>query len=153
LRHDASGFSLVECLVATAILATAVVGLGQLVAMSAASARTAHDATFATLLAQRTVERWRGLPSTGLVEACVGQAVSAACVEYVDGDGRRLAGGGTAAPAGTAYIVRWSISRSGDVWLMEVRAAALRHAAVSWGDPPPAAGGVRLVAGRYAGAE
>jgi prepilin-type N-terminal cleavage/methylation domain-containing protein len=152
MRQHASGFSLVECVVATAILATAVVALGQLVAISAATAGVAQEATFSTLLAQRKVEQWRALPSPDLAEACVGQPVSSACVEYVGMDGRLLSAAGTAVPAGTAYIVRWSISRSGDVWLMEARAAALRPGA-PWVDPPPSAGGIRLVAGRYGGVE
>jgi prepilin-type N-terminal cleavage/methylation domain-containing protein len=145
-RHS-PGFSLVECLVATALLATAIVSLGQLIAMSAANAGAAHDSTFAALLAQRKVDEWRGLPASDLVESCGGEAVSSSCVDYLDANGELIAAGGSTPPAGTAYVLRWSTSRSGDLWLLEVRAAALRSISSAWSDTPPPTG-VRFLAAR-----
>lgn len=56
-----SGFSLAEVLVATGILATALVSLAQLFAMSIQSNNAARDTTYATVLAQQKLEQLRAL--------------------------------------------------------------------------------------------
>lgn len=56
-----SGFSLAEVLVATAVLATALVSLAQLFAVSIQSNTSARDTTFATVLAQQKLEQLRAL--------------------------------------------------------------------------------------------
>ena len=131
-----SGFSLVETLVATALLATALVALAELFGVAAKANSTARNNTFATVLAEQKIEQLRsltwgfdalGLPisdtttdtsvSPELATGGTGLAPSPSntlqngtngYVDYVNGNGVQL-GGGTVAPAGTAYIRRWMI--------------------------------------------
>jgi prepilin-type N-terminal cleavage/methylation domain-containing protein len=56
-----SGFSLAEVLVATGILATALVSLAQLFAIAVQSNTSARDTTFSTVLAQQKLEQLRAL--------------------------------------------------------------------------------------------
>ena len=134
-RSDA-GFSLVETLVSTAILATALVALAQLFAISAKTNSSAKNGTFAAVLAQQKIEQLRsltwgfdilGLPisdsttDTAVVpEAPTGgtglspsptntlQANTNGYVDYLDRFGNSL-GGGTAVPNNTAYTRRWMV--------------------------------------------
>jgi type II secretory pathway pseudopilin PulG len=134
-RRDA-GFSFVETLVSTAILATALVALAQLFAISAKTNSAAKNSTFAAVLAQQKMEQLRGLTwgfdtlglpmsdsttDTSVVpEAANGgtglspspsntlQQSTNGYVDYLDRFGNSL-GGGTAIPANTAYIRRWMV--------------------------------------------
>jgi type II secretory pathway pseudopilin PulG len=56
-----SGFSLAEVMVATGILAAALISLAQLFAMAVQSNTSARDATFGTVLAQQKLEQLRAL--------------------------------------------------------------------------------------------
>jgi type II secretory pathway pseudopilin PulG len=56
-----SGFSLTETMVATGILAAALVSLAQLFAMAVQSNTSARNTTFATVLAQQKLEQLRAL--------------------------------------------------------------------------------------------
>jgi len=58
---SASGFSLIEVLVATGLLATAIVSLAQLFALSTRTNLGSHNATYAAVLAQQKVEELRSL--------------------------------------------------------------------------------------------
>ena len=130
------GFSLLEVLVATTIMAMAVAGLAQSFAIASRANRVARTTSVAALLAGQKMEQLRGLawnldpagaPSSdfttdltvvpesatggsGLTPSPAGaldQNTAGYC-DFVDGAGNVL-GGGTTAPPGTVYTRRWSI--------------------------------------------
>ena len=131
-----AGFTLAETLVATAILATSLVGLAQLLAISVSTNSSARANTFATVLAEQKLEQLRaltwgfdslGLPlsdlttdttvvpqaangGTGLTPSPGGTLISnvAGYVDYLDVYGKSLGGGGNP-PANTIYTRRWSV--------------------------------------------
>jgi type II secretory pathway pseudopilin PulG len=131
-----AGFSIVEVLVATGILATALVALAQLFAIAQASNGAARSSTLTMILAEQKLEQLRalqytfdrvGLPvqdtTTDLAvypPAATGgkglsphtdntlQANTNGYVDYLDHYGRTL-GGGTVIPENTAFIRRWSV--------------------------------------------
>ena len=132
-----SGFSLLEVLVATAILATSLVSLAQLFALSTRSNIGSRNMTYATVLAQQKLEELRslswgfdqvGLPisdittdttvtpetptgGTGLSPSADSalQANTTGYVDYIDAYGNKM-GGGTVPPQNAIYTRRWSIS-------------------------------------------
>jgi prepilin-type N-terminal cleavage/methylation domain-containing protein len=134
-RRDA-GFSLVETMVATAILATAIVSLAQLFVISVKTNNAAKNGSFAAVLAQQKMEQLRGLTwgfdtlglpvsdvttdtsvvpetptgGTGLAPSPTNtlQASTLGYVDYLDQWGNSL-GGGTNIPANTSYIRRWMV--------------------------------------------
>lgn len=131
-----SGFSLVETLVATGLLAGAVAVLGQMFAISMAENTSARTGTFAAVLAEQKMEQLRGLtwgfdiiglPLTDTasnvalpIQAATGgpglspspsnslRSNVSGYVDYVDQFGR-IIGGGTTVPARAVYIRRWSV--------------------------------------------
>jgi hypothetical protein len=134
--HDARGFSIVEVIFATAVMATALVALGQMLALSVSNNQSSHTGTYSTVLAHEKMEQLRaltwgfdalGLPLTdtttntalpvespaggvGLTPSPPGtlQSSTPGYVDYVDRFGNVLGGGGSVL-AKTAYIRRWSI--------------------------------------------
>ena len=133
---SAAGFSLVEVLVATLMLATALVTLAQLFVLATHSNMGARNTTFTAVLAQQKLEELRaltwgfdtqGLPisdvstntsvspetpagGTGLAPSPSGTlgANTNGYVDYIGQTGNKL-GGGAAPPAGTVYVRRWSV--------------------------------------------
>ena len=133
---SAAGFSLIEVLIATLILAIALVSLAQLFALSTRSNMSARNTTYTAVLAQQKLEELRsltwgfdtqGLPisdtatntavspetpagGTGLSPSPAGTlgANTNGYVDYVDQFGNKLGGGG-APPAGTVFVRRWSV--------------------------------------------
>lgn len=131
-----AGFSLTETLVATMLLATALVATAQLFVVATRSNLTAQRSTYAATLAQEKMEQLRGLTwgfdAIGLPESDFSTDLSVepanpmggvgltpsptdslssntvGYVDYVDRFGNTL-GGGTQAPEGTVYVRRWSI--------------------------------------------
>ena len=131
-----AGFSLVEVMVATSILATALVALAQLFVISTASNHSARNSGTAMIYAQQKIEQLRGLAytldsnglpvtdvttdtaeyppaetgGTGLSPATTNtlQANTEGYVDYLDHLGRQLGGGATMLD-NVAYIRRWSI--------------------------------------------
>ncbi len=131
-----SGFSLVETIVATGLLAGAVVVLGQMFAISMADNTSARTGTFAAVLAEQKMEQLRGLtwgfdiiglPLTDtssnialpIQSGTGGPGLSPSpsnslrsnvdgYVDYVDGFGR-IIGGGSTVPAQAVYVRRWSV--------------------------------------------
>lgn len=94
------GFTLVETIVAVALVAGAAVTLAQLLAIGAHTTAVARYRTLASVLAQRKVEQLRG-------EATLADVASA--VEHVDGSGKPVCL--TNAPCAAAvFTVRWSIA-------------------------------------------
>ena len=134
-----TGFSLVEVLVATTILASALVSLAQLFIVSTTNNARARTATFSVILAEQKMEQLRSLAwgfdrmglaltdgstntaaavqmqtgGTGLRPSPDGTLTqnTDGYVDYVDRFGNIL-GGGATPPAGTAYVRRWSIRPS-----------------------------------------
>jgi type II secretory pathway pseudopilin PulG len=135
-RDDERGFSLLEAIIASGLLAVSLAALGQMFAVSVANNRSAQAASYATVLAQQKMEQLRGLTwgfdtlglpvsdttsdttapvetptgGTGLSPSPAGTLTSSTdgWVDYVDRSGNAL-GGGTALPPGTVYIRRWAV--------------------------------------------
>lgn len=135
-RKSEAGFSIVEVLVATGLLATALVALAQLFAIATATNQAARNSTLTMMMAEQKIEQLRalqytfdraGLPvqdtATDLAvypPAGAGgkglsphtdntlQANTDGYVDYLDHWGRTL-GGGTVIPDNTAFIRRWSV--------------------------------------------
>jgi len=131
-----SGFSLVETLIASAILAVALVSLAELFGIAAKANATAKNGGMAMILAEQKMEQLRGLTwgfdAVGLPlsdistdtakvpEAPTGgkglspspqntiQTNTDGYVDYLDNAGRSL-GGGAVVPMNTAYIRRWMV--------------------------------------------
>jgi len=131
-----AGFSLVETMIATGLLAGAVAFLGQMFAISVASHSSARPGTFAAVLAAQKLEQLRGLTwsvgtlgeplsdlSTNLAlpvqSPAGGRGLSHSppdsletnvegYVDYVDQFGRIL-GGGPIVPDRAVFIRRWSV--------------------------------------------
>ena len=131
-----TGFSLIETMIATGLLAGAITFLGQMFAMSIASHSSARRETFAAVLAAQKLEQLRGLTwsvgtlgeplsdlSTNLalpVQSPAGgtglsysppnslETNVEGYVDYVDQFGRIL-GGGSTVPGRAVFIRRWSV--------------------------------------------
>ncbi len=131
-----AGFSLVETIIATSLLATALVSVAQLLAIGISANATARNGTLATILAQQKLEQLRGLvwgfDPSGLPVSDVSTNTAVTpesptggtglqpsppdtlwrttdgYVDYLDAQGLVL-GGGSSVPEGTAYVRRWSI--------------------------------------------
>ena len=131
-----AGFSLVETIVATGLLAGAVACLGQMFAISMADNTSARSGTYAAVLAEQKMEQLRGLTwgfdniglplsdvstnlalpvqsptgGTGLSPSPVDslRANVDGYVDYLDQFGR-IIGGGAATPTQAVYIRRWAI--------------------------------------------
>lgn len=132
-----SGFSLIETLVATAILATVSLGVAQMFIIATDNTRGGKLETTATTLAEQKMEQIRGLTwgfdaeGLGLPETDVTtnlavnppnqsgagldpspdgviEANTDGYVDFLDQNGAYLGTGGTP-PPNTAYIRRWSI--------------------------------------------
>ena len=63
--HRVDGFSLVEVLIATGLLATAIAALAQVFAVATRSNVEARDTTYATVLAAQKLEELRAAPFPG----------------------------------------------------------------------------------------
>lgn len=131
-----SGFSIIESIFATGILATAVVALAQMFSISVQNNKNARTGSYAVALAEQKMEQLRGLTygfdtiglpltdtatdttqptetpigGTGLNPSPPGTltANTNGYVDYIDQFGNIL-GGGTGVRNGTVYIRRWSI--------------------------------------------
>jgi hypothetical protein len=150
-----AGFSLVEVLISTVILTTALVTLAQLFAIALAMTWSAKAMTMATLLAEGKVEQLRGLvwaydeagarisdttsdlstdPPTSTGSGLMSSGGSLAAnepgfVDYLDHAGRWV-GTGRSPPAVAVYIRRWSIEpipdAADDALLLQVLVTSLR---------------------------
>jgi type II secretory pathway pseudopilin PulG len=105
--RDASGFSLIEAVVACGLMAGALAALGQLFAISIANNRAAQAGSYATVLAQQKVEELR---DTELISSPPGTLASNTdgWVDYIDDAGSVLGGGSSVRP-GAVYVRRWAI--------------------------------------------
>ena len=130
------GFSLLEVLVATTMMAVGLTALAQLFAVSTRTNYSAKTTTYAAVLAQQKMEQLRGLTwgfdnlglpitdtstnvsvvpeqangGTGLTASpanSLGQNTTGYC-DFLDRDGKSL-GTGTTVPGNAVYIRRWSV--------------------------------------------
>jgi prepilin-type N-terminal cleavage/methylation domain-containing protein len=111
VRMNAAGFSLIEVLVAMAIVTSGVASLSQVFFMSAEAIRVAGGISIALLLAEDKMEQLRASPHpSALSPPGTLSADSAGYVDFFDAGGELLAEGATIAPDGVAYVRRWSVS-------------------------------------------
>ena len=140
--ESSSGFSLIEVMVASAILGCAVLSIAQLAAASTQSTASARDVSEATLLAWQKIDQLRALSWTfddagaPLGDAALMPSPAGALtldtggwVDYLDAWGQSLGGvaAGGRPPAGTRYRRRWAIAASGgnaDLLILRVRVLA-----------------------------
>lgn len=119
------GFSLVETLIATTLLAIALVALAQFVSAAAASGTVARVRAVSTNIATQKLEEIRALPWSSV------SAMPANSIEYLDAGGRRSCGD-AATPCGEAtYVRRWSATPapfSSGVLIIEITAGAIGKA-------------------------
>lgn len=135
LKTSDAGFSLIETMIATVLLATALAAVAQLMVVATRANQAAQRATFAATLAQEKMEQLRGLawgfddiglpvsdfttnlvndPATndgvGLQPSPGGSLESnqGGYVDYLNRYGQTL-GGGAVPPADATYVRRWSI--------------------------------------------
>jgi type II secretory pathway pseudopilin PulG len=126
---SAEGTSLVEVIVATALLAASLAAVAQLFAVAIASNIASQTATSTTTLAAQKLEQLRtdnaltGSPSGALEEDTPGY------VDYVDAWGN--ASNDRTRPAAALYVRRWSVEPSpadpGNTVILQVRVARTGH--------------------------
>jgi prepilin-type N-terminal cleavage/methylation domain-containing protein len=115
----ASGFSLIEVLIATAIVVSAAAGLGRLFVASADATRVAGGTATALLLAEQKLEELHA--ADGPLTASPAGALTTdtgGFVDYWDLSGApAITSSPGAAPAGSVFVRRWSIepARSGSI--------------------------------------
>jgi prepilin-type N-terminal cleavage/methylation domain-containing protein len=104
-----AGFSIIEVLVATAIVAVGLASLAQLFVSAANVNRLARMTSTAALLAGQKMEQLRG--ETGLGPSPPGalSANTPGYIDYLDPSGVSLGMTSVTPPAGAAYVCRWSI--------------------------------------------
>lgn len=120
--HSSRGFTLVETIVATGILITALAGVAQLLILGVQLTRNANVSGLALVAAQDKLESLRGLPfgydadgnedTARALEPSPSSSLSESLtpyVDWVDSSGARLA-----APAGAAFVRRWRIDTVDD---------------------------------------
>ena len=96
-RVGSDGFSLVEVLVATGLLMTAIVSLAQLFVLATRANVAAGEMTEATVFAAQKIEELRAAPFPSVL--------GSPSVDYLDSRGERLG----AAAGRRAYVRRWWI--------------------------------------------
>jgi prepilin-type N-terminal cleavage/methylation domain-containing protein len=152
LRADERGFSLLEALVAVSVIAVALMTLTQLVAISIHAGARARRSSIASVLAQEKLEAlWSNGESLAPQAATSLDVNTPGLCDFLDEHGRSL-GTGSAPPAGTVYVRRWSITPvSADPaasLLLQVAVAprVAYGAAVPTGADPRQFGGAQLMA-------
>jgi prepilin-type N-terminal cleavage/methylation domain-containing protein len=111
------GFSLVETIVATSLLATALVALAQLVGAGVQSGAAARARAATTLMAEQKMEQIRALPWA------VVAAMPPDVTDYLDAAGNERCVGASIPCGDAVYVRRWSAapaSFSGGVLIIEV---------------------------------
>jgi prepilin-type N-terminal cleavage/methylation domain-containing protein len=119
------GFSLLEVLVATTIVAVGVSALAQLAGIATRANRHARQATMAAVLAQKKIEELLAAEGRTLAPSpadALGRNVDG-FADFIDAAGHTI-GTGLVTPPGSAYLRRWSVdslpnSRSGG-WILQV---------------------------------
>ena len=156
-QSSSAGFTLVEVLVAMALLATVATGVAGLLASTMATVRRAREQTFTVVLAMQKMEQLRALDwgfdapgddfrtdlsAVPWSSAGAGLSVSPAgtldantpgYVDYLDGHGAWV-GTGASVPSSAVFIRRWRIDRSpgalADTLLLQVLVTTRRREAL-----------------------
>ncbi len=108
------GFSMIEVVVATAVLVVGVVGLAQLSLVGAKANAEAGRTTTAAILAQQKMEALRstswgsGALAPSPVDALAMDRIG--YVDYLDAGGRVLGDGTAPLPPDARYVRRWAIA-------------------------------------------
>jgi hypothetical protein len=127
------GFSILEALVATSIVAVGVCALAQLVALAARTNLHAKRTTMAAVLAQQKMEELLPEASTASSADALDHNVEGYS-DFVDAGGHSL-GGGAAMPAGSAFLRRWSIDpipgSHNNTWMLQVLVTDLRSRTIA----------------------
>jgi prepilin-type N-terminal cleavage/methylation domain-containing protein len=128
----AAGFSLIEVLIATAVVAVGVASLAQLIVLSARANRIAGTTSVSLLLAEQKMEELLSNPA---------EPSNQSHVDYLGPGGESLGVDTVALPTGTppAFICRWSTTPLADG---PGEAIAIQVLVAPW---PDAAGQSRLV--------
>jgi prepilin-type N-terminal cleavage/methylation domain-containing protein len=100
------GFSLVEILIATSLLAGALATLAQFVGAGVESGAAARARMFTALMAEQKLEQLRVLPWSAV-------AAAAATTDYLDGSGTERCPGATVPCGEAVYVRRWSTTPAG----------------------------------------
>lgn len=111
------GFSLVETIVATGLLATALVALAQLVGAGVQSGAAARARSATTLMAEQKMEELRALPWAAIAVILPGTT------DYLDAAGHEQCVGANDPCGNAVYVRRWSATPapfSSSVLLIEV---------------------------------
>ena len=111
------GFSLFETIVATSLLATALVALAQLVGAGVQSGAAARARAATTLMAEQKMEQLRALPWATLA------AMAPGATDYLDTAGDEQCAAADEACGDAVYVRRWSAtpaSFSSGVLILEV---------------------------------
>jgi prepilin-type N-terminal cleavage/methylation domain-containing protein len=99
------GFSLIETVVATSLLAGALVALAQFMGISLRSGAAARAHTATTLMAEQKMEQIRAMPWAAV-------AAIPAQVEYLDAQGAEPCPGASMPCGDAAYVRRWRVTRA-----------------------------------------
>lgn len=157
LCRDRRGISIVEAVVAIAILVTGVIATARLFMMATSANRSARATTMTTVLAQQKMEQLRGLmwgidaagfpvsdTTTDISTTPPGAGGSGLSpsppdslardtpgfVDYLDANGAWVGSGPGLAP-GTAYVRRWSVeplpTRPNDTLILQVLVSTRRQ--------------------------
>jgi prepilin-type N-terminal cleavage/methylation domain-containing protein len=113
----ARGFSLVETIIATSLVAVVLVALAQLVGAGVASGAAARARAATNLMAEQKMEQLRALPWASI--AVMPQEIP----DYLDAAGHERCAGATDPCGDAVYVRRWSAtpaSFSSDVLIIEV---------------------------------
>jgi len=104
-----AGFSLVEVVIATAVLTVGVASLAQLAVVSARSNRLANTTSAALLLAERKMEALIGETDPTPSPSGALTANTPGFIDYLDASGASLGVTAVTPPPGAGFICRWSI--------------------------------------------
>jgi prepilin-type N-terminal cleavage/methylation domain-containing protein len=119
------GFSLIEALVAIAIMTTGIAFFGQVVTLSGNAVQSARASSAAALIARQKVEQWRaagGSPPPGGGDTLASNTPG--YCDFLDERGQPVSGGSSF--TGSRFVRRWSIrplsGAGSDLMVVEVLA-------------------------------
>ena len=118
------GFSLVETIIATSLLAVALVTLAQFVGVSMHTGAAARARTVTTQMAEQKMEQLRVRPWTVIA------SMPAAATDYLDAAGNERCGQASVPCGEAVYVRRWSASSaafSSGVLIIEVDVRPVGH--------------------------
>ena len=100
------GFTLVETIVATSLLATALVTLAQFVGAGVQAGAAARARSVSTQIAEQKMEQLRAMSWAAMT------AMPAESTEYLDSSGNQRCPGASAPCGDAVYVRRWSVAPS-----------------------------------------